>query len=103
VGGPARLSAEITIANQNVGVMGWTVTAEPPVSWLSFAPGSGEASYGEPATVVVTADPAGLDYGTYQTALRIEAPAATDSPIIVPVTLLYTEVAAVFMPAVVYT
>jgi hypothetical protein len=102
-GGPSLLSGEVTIANQNVGVMEWTVTAEPPVPWLTFAPGNGETSYGEPATVVVTADPAGLDYGTYQTALRIEAPAATDSPILVPVMLLYTEVAAVFMPAAVYT
>jgi phosphodiesterase/alkaline phosphatase D-like protein len=100
VGGPTLLSGEVTIGNGNVGVMGWTVVAEPAVPWLSFTPDSGETVYGEPATVVVTADPAGLAFGTYQTTLRIEAPGATDGPVLLPVTLLYTEEAAVFLPGV---
>jgi hypothetical protein len=55
-------------------------------NWLSIRPLSGAT----PATLSVTADPRGLAPGTYTGAVTISATGASNSPQVVPVTLVVT-------------
>jgi uncharacterized protein (TIGR03437 family) len=63
----------------------FTIGTDPTAPWLS-ASGAGPA----PATLTITANPAGLPPGTYQGTVPLMAPAAGNSPLNIPVTLTVT-------------
>ncbi|RLC81612.1 MAG: hypothetical protein DRI61_03650 [Chloroflexi bacterium] len=70
------------------GVLTWTATLNPDVSWLEATPLSGNT----PATITLSAHISGLTVGKYETQLVIEAEEeAKGSPQIIPVTLIVAE------------
>ena len=99
-GGTERRELPLTIANVGIGPMPWTITADPAVGWLTVDPSSGTTAPDETTPVTVRADLSGLPPGAYATRLRIDAPAATDSPQGVEVTLLITAEPSGFAPVV---
>lgn len=72
---------------QGNGSISYTITENPPVSWLSVTPATGTSS-GEKDTVTLSFNPAGLPIGRHKTDLRISAPSAINSPVTIPVELL---------------
>lgn len=68
---PASQTAALTCSS---GLTGWTADAD--VSWLNIDPPSGTGS----AVLAVSADPSGLDAGTYTGTLTVTAPDAVNSP-----------------------
>jgi len=74
-GGPKSSDQKFQITNEGMGIMDWALTSNR--SWLSCSPTSG---YG-PATITVSADPAGLPAGTTDTgAVQIASTLAFNSP-----------------------
>ncbi len=59
----------------------WAVTSNQP--WLTAT----ASSTLTPGTLTVTANPTGLTEGTYNGAVTVYAPGATNSPLVIPVTL----------------
>ena len=80
-GGDDPPSQSLTINNTGGVPLAWTVSEG--ASWLSLDPLSG--TDGE--TVTVSVSIAGLGYGTYNDVITVTDPAATNSPIEVPVQL----------------
>ncbi|MBS3784217.1 MAG: BACON domain-containing protein, partial [Anaerolineae bacterium] len=89
-GTTAGQTEQVDINNAGGGTLDWS--AEEDAAWLTLDATSGEA----PATLNLTADPAGLEDGTVlSTTLRITSPAAGDHPaetMDVPVSLLVGDV-----------
>jgi uncharacterized protein (TIGR03437 family) len=65
----------------DIAAVPFTITVDAP-SWLNVNPASGQT----PRLIEVTADPTSLTKNTYQATIRIQAPNATPSQLIVPVT-----------------
>lgn len=103
LGGPQQPQQRLTIANRNVGTFTWSIAAETAASWLTISSQTGTATVADPATVTLTADPAGLSYGLYHTTLRIDASPATGAPQFVPLTFLYTNQPSTYLPTIVHT
>jgi uncharacterized protein (TIGR03437 family) len=80
----------LTIANLGDGTLGFTVAAGPAASWLSFTPAGGSATPANPASLTVTANPAGLLAGTYTTTLTITGTNTSSGPIKIPVVMTIT-------------
>ena len=60
-------------------------------SWLTVDPMQGQHTVGDPAILHdITVNPSGLSAGTYEADIVIEAAGASNSPLIVPVTLTVT-------------
>jgi len=89
-GATAPQTEEVHISNAGGGTLDWT--AEEEAAWLTLETTSGTA----PATLGVTADPAGLEDGTVvTTTLRIRAPTAgghVAETVDIPVSLLVGDV-----------
>ncbi|MFN7995264.1 MAG: BACON domain-containing carbohydrate-binding protein [Bryobacteraceae bacterium] len=88
---PSSLTFTSTIggsnpAPQNISVGSTTVplsiTAASSAAWLGVSPGSGTT----PATLSVSVNPSGLAAGTYQGSITVTSPAASNSPVTLPVT-----------------
>ena len=80
-GGANPSGQALNITNTGGGTLNWTATSSQP--WLSISPASGTA----PSSPVVSANIAGLAAGTYNGNITISATGATNSPLVVPVTL----------------
>jgi uncharacterized protein (TIGR03437 family) len=91
VGATAPAAQSIQIANSGTGTLAWTATASD--SWLTLSVASGTA----PSTLSVSVSPASLSAGTYNGTVTITDSGASNSPLLIGVTLTVT--AAVVMPA----
>jgi uncharacterized protein (TIGR03437 family) len=89
-GGTVPAAQSIQIANSGTGTstVSWTATASD--SWLSISAASGTA----PSTPSVSVSPAALSAGTYTGSIQISAAGASNSPLLVPVTLTVAPAAA---------
>lgn len=81
VGGSDPASKSLTVSNGTASSMSWTVGDDQ--AWINEAPSSGTNT----TVVTVSVSIAGLTAGTYQSNITVTAPGATNSPIVVPVTL----------------
>ncbi len=71
----------LTITNDGGQTLNWTATNSQP--WLTLTPGAGSDS----GDVTLSVDITGLAYATYYDTIVVDAPGATNSPQLVPVTL----------------
>jgi uncharacterized protein (TIGR03437 family) len=78
---PAAQPIQITNSGTGSSTLSWTATASD--SWLSISAASGTA----PSTLTVSASPAALSAGTYNSSIQISAAGASNSPLSVAVTL----------------
>ena len=83
VGGTAPASQSIQITSSG-GTLTWSAITNVP--WLSVAPASGTA----PSTVSVLVSPAGVGAGIYMGSVQISAAGASNSPVLINVTLTVT-------------
>ncbi|HTG17935.1 MAG TPA: hypothetical protein VK747_21995, partial [Blastocatellia bacterium] len=81
VGGSNPANQSLNITNTGGGTLNWTASSN--ATWLSVSPTSGTA----PSTATVSANISGLAVGTYNGAITISAPGASNTPVTVPVTL----------------
>lgn len=104
-GETAEQSAPVTIHNGGGGALSWEAAAD--AAWLTLSASSGDA----PATLTLTADPAGLAPGETATAtLTLTNPDAPEQTLAIPVSLTagnawahpagYLEPAGLFLPVV---
>jgi unsaturated chondroitin disaccharide hydrolase len=80
-GGAAPAAQTLSVANGGGGSLPFTASASAP--WLTASASAVEA----PATVTVTANPAGLAPGSYAATVTVDGGGASGSPRTVPVTL----------------
>jgi len=78
-GGPNPAAQSINLSGS--AALGFTIATSP--SWLSVSSSSGTT----PATLVATANIAGMAQGSYQGSITITSGTATNSPLTIPVTL----------------
>jgi uncharacterized protein (TIGR03437 family) len=85
MGGAAPAAQSIQVTNSGGGALAFTALASTTSggNWLSVSPNSGNA----PATLMVSANPAGLGAGTYTGTVQIAAVGASNSPASFGVTL----------------
>jgi hypothetical protein len=83
MGSSLPLSKSVTVASNTATAF---TSSAGGGSWLSVVPPSGTA----PANLSVSVNPVGLNPGTYNGTVAITAPAASNSPTIVPVSLVIT-------------
>jgi len=83
-GGSNPADQTLEISNSGIDTLDWTLGDD--AGWLSENPASG-SSTGEPDTVDVSVDIAGMSAGDYSASITITAPGADNSPWIVPVSL----------------
>jgi uncharacterized protein (TIGR03437 family) len=83
-GGTVPAAQLLQISNSGTGTtaLSWTATASNS-SWLSVSPASGTA----PSTPSISVSPAALSAGTYNGNIQISAAGASNSPVLVAVTL----------------
>jgi glucose/arabinose dehydrogenase len=79
-GGADPPTQPVSVSNTGGGTLTYTVADD--AAWLSASPSGGTA----PATVNVSANPAGLAAGTYTATLTVDAAGATGAPKTIPVT-----------------
>jgi hypothetical protein len=89
-GGATPASQTLTISNTGGGTLNWSVSTNVP--WLSVSPSSGSAP--PSANVTVSVNIAGLSAGQHHGQITLTAAGATNSPVIVPVTLTLTPAGA---------
>jgi hypothetical protein len=80
-GGINPASQVINISNSGSGVLNWSVSASS--TWLSVNPASGSGS----GTVTVAANTSGMVAGSYNDIITITATGATNTPVMIPVSL----------------
>jgi len=83
-GGSNPASQTLEISNSGVGTISWTLSDD--AEWLSENPTNG-SSTGEPDTVTVSVDIAGMSAGDYSANITIMADGVINSPCTVPVSL----------------
>lgn len=86
VGGSNPANQSLSITNTGGGTLNWSASSN--ASWLSVSPTSGTA----PSTATVSVNITGLAAGTYNGAITISAPGASNTPLSVPVTLTVSPV-----------
>ena len=85
VAGAGSSSKTLSVSNSGGGSMSWTAVADSAApAWLAVSPGSGTGN----ASLTVSVNPSGLLPGTYNKSITITAPGASNSPVILPVTLI---------------
>jgi probable HAF family extracellular repeat protein len=85
-GGSNPPNKSLSIWNAGGDTLTWSVSNNA-TSWLSLNPTSGTDS----GTVTVSVNIAGLTTGTYDATITITATGATNSPVVIPVTLMINE------------
>ncbi len=83
-GGPDPQTQTLYITNTGGGTLNWTLTDD--VDWLWFSATSGTGN----GTSVVTVSVTGLAARTYSATITVTDPAATNSPVFIPVSLVVT-------------
>jgi hypothetical protein len=76
----------LTILNEGGGVMQWAATKSQPWIWMTEATGALEKGYSKNLDVNIAAS--GMAVGTYQDNISIEGVGATNSPMLVKVTMV---------------
>jgi len=84
-GGANPSPGTLTLSNDGGGTLSWT--AAPDASWLSVSPTFGSLAAGAGQTLTVSVNTATLAEGTYLAAVHLSATGATNSPVLVNVTL----------------
>ena len=90
VGGANPAPDLLVVRNEGTGRLDYSVTES--ASWLSVSPGGGALSAGGRTDHQVSVNAQGLDLGTYEDVLLVEAPGAAGSPRQVAVRLIVAEV-----------
>lgn len=85
LGGANPADQYLTITNCGSGTLAWTVSNVSP--WLTLSPVSG----GDGDMTTLSVSIASLGIGTYYDTITIADPTATNSPVLVPVTLMVNE------------
>jgi hypothetical protein len=85
LGGANPVDQYLTINNCGSGTLNWTATTLN--GWLTLDPTSG----GDGTMTALSVSIAGLDIGTYYDTITVSDPAATNSPVEIPVTLHVNE------------
>lgn len=80
-GGANPANQVLNISNTGGGTLNWSASDNAP--WLTISPTSGTA----PSSVTLSVNITGLAAGTYNGAITVTAPGATNTPVNVPVTL----------------
>jgi len=83
----------LTVGNFGGGTFTWSATSS--ASWLTLSPSSGSAN----ATTSANINSTSLAAGTYNATLTFTAPGATNSPQVVPVTLVVPTIPQQLVPA----
>jgi hypothetical protein len=81
---PNVLTQTLQISNIGYDTLNWSITEN--CNWLSVSPASGQSQV-DPSDATVTVDTAGLEVGLHRCDLSITDDNASNSPLIVPVTL----------------
>jgi glucose/arabinose dehydrogenase len=81
VQGGTAVSQTLAVANAGSGTLTFSVSDD--AAWLTASPGSG----GTPANVTLTADPTGLDPGTYTATVTVSAPGVPAKTLSVTLTI----------------
>jgi uncharacterized protein YkwD len=97
---PISQAQTLAVSNAGQGSMGWTISQEPPVAWLTSDPAAGSIGEGMATDVEVTASSSGLSFGVYTTTLRVDAGTAVNSPQFISVTFLYTDQLSIYLPGI---
>lgn len=87
LGGAPPAPQTLQISNGGGGTMNWTTVADTP--WVKLSAMSGVAP--PPATVTVSVEISSLGVGVHEARIIVAAPGATNSPVIVPVSLQINE------------
>jgi PKD repeat protein/subtilisin family serine protease len=87
LGGANPASQTLQISNIGGGIMNWVAVADKP--WIKLNPMNGTAPPSAMLTVSVDID--GLSIGGHEGRIIVSAPGATNTPVIVPVSLQITE------------
>lgn len=85
-GGANPSPATLTLSDLGSGVLAWSASSDAP-SWLAVSPGSGSIPTSGSQSLTVTVTTTGLTEGTYLAAIHITGTGASNSPLVVPVTL----------------
>jgi hypothetical protein len=86
IGGSAPPAQPLTVTLSG-GALSFTAAASTVSTWLTVSPNSGST----PANLSVLVNPAGLAAGTYSGTITLTAPGASNSPLVLPVTLTVAE------------
>ena len=84
LGGASPGSQILSIARLGTGTMSWSLSDDAP--WLSLSPSSGTTT-DETDSINVSVNTSGLSANVYSATITINAPSATNTPQLVPVTL----------------
>jgi hypothetical protein len=84
-GGSNPTSQRLEIKNTGKGSLNWSGSAS--AAWLTFSPTAGTTTT-EIDSIIVSANAAGMKAGSYTTTITVTDPAASNSPIDIPVTLV---------------
>jgi len=85
VDGPNPEPQALEITNVGGGILAWSASADVP--WLQIEPARGVLAAGRAQTASVSVDITGLATGKHEGQIVVEAPGATNSPVMVKVTL----------------
>ena len=72
----------VALSNQGTATLSWSATSS--ASWLTVSPASGTA----PSTLTVSVNTSSLASGTYSGTITVTAPGAANTPQVIPVTLV---------------
>jgi uncharacterized protein (TIGR03437 family) len=85
-GGPSPATQALTVSSTG-SPLTVTPTATSDRGWLSVTPAGGQTT----VVFTVSAQPAGLDAGTYTGSIRLDSPQASNTPLTIPVQLIVSE------------
>jgi hypothetical protein len=71
---------QFDLSNTGGGTLAYTITEDPPCTWLSVSPDSGLVPEGQSDTISINYDTTGLAMGVHSCSLRVDAPGATNTP-----------------------
>jgi hypothetical protein len=78
----------LTVWNSGIGTLNFNVSIDGAPAWVQIAPEGGQSTGpANPSVLTVSWDTAGLTLGTYSATIRIAAPGAANTPLLVPVSL----------------
>lgn len=97
-GAEGQQTGWLTISNSGGAPLDWTLREQTPVSWLAIPVSGGSLAPGESARVAISVERGSLPAGEHSTTLLLEAGAAANSPLPVPVSVLVTEQPPLYLP-----
>ncbi|MCB1021589.1 MAG: BACON domain-containing protein, partial [Acidobacteria bacterium] len=96
--GLAGAAQDLIVSNGGGGFLDYTMGVTYPAgqaqNWLQITPMSGQLSFGSRVHQIQVPDTSGLVQGTYSATIRIQSTSATNSPLLIPVTLTVGQASA---------